>query len=303
MNITAEVRNEDYLAWALRNLDRGPLFDAVVGNPPFIRYQYLPDELQTEAAELFSRLNLGFTRHTNAWVPFVLSALHLLKPGGRLGMVLPSEILHVIYAQSLRTYIGDECSYAMIFDPEDIWFKDTLQGAVVLLLEKKPGKHDPFSGVGIVKTKGRDFQLKPASSYYNEVTFMSGGATLGKWTYALLSGQEYLLLEKLKNDPRIHRFDQIASVDVGIVTGANGFFLVSDEIVEKYELEPFRVPMFGRSDHCPGVIYDADQHKVNSSKSLPNNFLYFDIEDEHSAQRTAEGVSRYGRTDETAGEI
>ena len=36
--------------------------------------------------------------------------------------------------------------------------------------------------------------------------------------------------------------------------------------------------MFGRSGHCPGIIYDEEQHITNSKKGLPNNFLYFDID-------------------------
>ena len=33
--------------------------------------------------------------------------------------------------------------------------------------------------------------------------------------------------------------------------------------------------MFGRSDHCPGIIYDEFQHKKNEESSKPTNFLFF----------------------------
>jgi hypothetical protein len=32
--------------------------------------------------------------------------------------------------------------------------------------------------------------------------------------------------------------------------------------------------MFGRSEHCPGVIYDASQHDQNARKGNPTNFLW-----------------------------
>ena len=51
-------------------------------------------------------------------------------------------------------------------------------------------------------------------------------------------------------------FNDVAEVDVGIVTGANKFFLVDDETVIYYGLQKWAIPMFGRSDHCPGIIYD-----------------------------------------------
>lgn len=36
--------------------------------------------------------------------------------------------------------------------------------------------------------------------------------------------------------------------------------------------------MFGRSEHCPGIIYDHNQHDDNREKGYPSNFLYFDSE-------------------------
>ena len=41
-SLSWSVLGEDFLGWAIgKMLGRRPLFDAVVGNPPFIRYQYL----------------------------------------------------------------------------------------------------------------------------------------------------------------------------------------------------------------------------------------------------------------------
>ena len=34
--------------------------------------------------------------------------------------------------------------------------------------------------------------------------------------------------------------------------------------------------MFGRSEHCPGVIYDEAQHRSNAAKGNPTNFLWFE---------------------------
>ena len=33
--------------------------------------------------------------------------------------------------------------------------------------------------------------------------------------------------------------------------------------------------MFGRSEHCPGIIYDEAQHRSNAAKGNPTNFLWF----------------------------
>src|SRR5690606_11361101 len=162
----ATVRPEDFLGWAIDNMAKGgERFDAVVGNPRFVRYQFLPPEFQVRAAAIFDELGPKFTKHTNAWVSFILASMSLLRPGGRLAMVVPAEIIHVTHAQSLRSYLGKECRRLVIIDPEELWFDGTLQGAVILLAEKaQPG--EKLEGLGIYPVVGREFlRLSPSAVF------------------------------------------------------------------------------------------------------------------------------------------
>lgn len=292
------IQGEDFLGWAIdKMLARRTEFDAVVGNPPFIRYQYLPAESQRKAEAIFKILGLPFTKHTNAWVPFVLASIALLKPGGRLGMILPSEIIHVAHAQSLRTFLGTTCSRLLIIDPEEIWFDGTLQGAVILFAEKRKTAADHSDGLGIIRVSGRDFINDSPDDLFNSTTRMNGKTVEGKWTRALLTADERSLLDGLMERPDVHRFDDIAEVDVGIVTGANKFFLVPDETVEQFGLQEFAHPMFGRSEHCPGVIYDERQHQENARMGNPTNFLWFTEEIKKSSKSVLEYI-RLGEAQE-----
>jgi adenine-specific DNA-methyltransferase len=271
------VHDEDFLKWAIDNLaSDGVRFDAVVGNPPFVRYQYLPKLFQVRAERIFQKLNLPFTRHTNAWVSFVLASVELLRPGGRLAMVVPAEIIHVMHAQSLRSYLGRECRRMVIIDPEELWFSDTLQGAVILLAEKKR-KDDatPGAGIGIYSVKGREFLRLNPSAVFRAPRPLNGDTMSGKWTRALLDPETRSLFDELAACDDVHRFEDVAEVDVGIVTGANKFFLVSDETVRRHRLGRWAHPMFGRSGHCPGIIYDDHQHATNAANGNPTNFLWF----------------------------
>ena len=88
VGLKATVKAEDFLQWASDRLKRDACdFDAVLGNPPFVRYQYLPEPFQFRAEAIFRQLSLPFTKHTNAWVPFVIASMALLRPGGRLALV------------------------------------------------------------------------------------------------------------------------------------------------------------------------------------------------------------------------
>ncbi len=273
----SEVRAEDFLAWAIDNMeDGGERFDAVVGNPPFVRYQFLPPTFQTRAARIFDELGLKFTKHTNAWVPFILASLALLRPGGRLAMVVPAEIIHVTHAQSLRSYLGKECRRLVVIDPEELWFDGTLQGAVILMAEKRSGPRQKSEGLGMVPVRGREFVRRSPAELFAEPQSINGKTVAGKWTRALLDLETRQLFDELEAHAEVHRFEEVARVDVGIVTGANKFFLVSDETVETFGLSKYAHPMFGRSEHCPGIIYDERQHAANAERGSPTNFLWFD---------------------------
>ena len=272
------VQASDFLGWALEAMESGRQFDAVVGNPPFIRYQYLPSLFQNRAESIFKALNCKFTKHTNAWVPFVMASFALLRPGGRLAMVVPAEIIHIMHAQSLRTYLGQNARRVVIVDPEEIWFSGTLQGAVLLLAEKRFGDDDQCEGLGIYSVKGREFLNYHPELVFKTPTAINGATVEGKWTRAFLQPQTRVLLDALTEANNIRRFHEVADVDVGIITGANKFFLVEDDTVREFGLQRWTHPMFGRSEHCPGVIYDDAQHQANVAKGNPTNFLWFNGE-------------------------
>lgn len=267
------VISADFLDWAQEQLDQGVTFDAVTGNPPYIRYQYLDAEDQHLSEAIFRRYALPFTKHTNAWVPFVIACVGLLAPGGRLAMVIPSEILHVLHAGSLRKFLLSQADKILMIDPNELLFSEALQGTVLLMLEKKMQMDVASKGVAVLAAPDNSFLAKDPDALFRESAFVSGDALNGKWMKVLLAADELAVLEKARKLPGVRKFIDVANVDVGIVTGANKFFLVSDKTVATHGLEAHVKPMFGRSAHCPGVIYDEGVHAANKAKGLPSNFL------------------------------
>ena len=190
-------------------------------------------------------------------------------------MVVPSEILHVLYAQPLRWFISNNCSKTLLIDTEELCFSGALQGVVLLLAEKRISNAASKRAVAIASVADRKFLNENPEVYFQKARFINADDLKGKWTRALLTGHERVLLEEVARHPSVFRFGQIASVDVGIVTGANKFFLVPDKTVSRYGLEPWACPMFGRSSHARGVIYNGRTHDVNRKEGLATNFLWF----------------------------
>ena len=67
-------------------------FDAVVGNPPFIRYHRFKGEMRKKALGLAANLGVELNGLSSSWAPFVVHAVSFVKPRGRFGMVLPAEL-------------------------------------------------------------------------------------------------------------------------------------------------------------------------------------------------------------------
>jgi adenine-specific DNA methylase len=292
--MSVEVFAEDFLQWALHRLEDGPSFDAAFGNPPFIRYQYLSAQMQERTERLFRRCNLAFTRHTNAWVPFVVASLALLRPGGRLALVVPSELLHILYARSLRTYLLEQCSRILVLDPQEIWFDQTLQGVVLLLADKRELGQNNEARLAIVPFANRSALGETWDELFRRADFVSAPDLDGKWMLGLLNREERELLARLAVHPAVRTFRELASVDVGIVTGANKFFLVSQFVVRDHALEPWAYPMFGRSEHVSGVIYDTSRHRRNEEQGLSTNFLWFGERPLRALPATARRYVRLG---------
>ena len=113
-------------------------------------------------------------------------------------------------------------------------------------------------------------ELSP-ETIFKDAVYVNSDTLPGKWMKALLSPSELIAFEKLSSHPYVKRFKDVATVDVGIVTGANKFFLVDKKTVDKFRLEEYAEPMFGRSEHSPGIIYDSLQHEKNDAAGLPVN--------------------------------
>lgn len=272
--LDCEIKNTDFLEWFLGNTQSWGTYDSVMGNPPYIRYQYLEKKDQEYSEKIFKKNGLAFTKHTNAWVPFIISGIDILKPGGRLAMVIPSELLHVLHASSLREYLLRTCSKIVIIDPNELLFEDALQGTVLLMTEKKKLESEECLGVSVISAPNNDFLESSPGAIFDSAECVSGDLLNGKWMKVFLDQDELLAFEKARSLPSVKRFTDIARVDVGIVTGANKFFLVDDETVDQYQLHDYVQPMFGRSEHCKGIIYSDETHKRNKANGYPTNFVY-----------------------------
>ena len=87
-------------------------FDAVIGNPPYVRIQGFP----TEQIAYFARTYKSATGNFDLYIPFIERGFRLLRPSGRLGMITPNKFLRTDYGEGLRRVLAFEKSLSRIVD-------------------------------------------------------------------------------------------------------------------------------------------------------------------------------------------
>ena len=125
-----KIINSDFHAFCLKSRKR---YDLVIGNPPYIRYQYFDKEQQDYAGRIFEKANIKYSKLTNAWVSFVVGSSLLLKEKGKIAFVVPAEILQVSFAKTLREFLAQHFNEVNIVSFQKLVFPDIQQEVVLLL--------------------------------------------------------------------------------------------------------------------------------------------------------------------------
>jgi len=81
-------------------------FDAIIGNPPYIRSINLKESNPEEWDYYRSKYKTASFREWDIYLIFVEKGLNLLKAGGRLGYILPNKFLNSQVGESLREILS-----------------------------------------------------------------------------------------------------------------------------------------------------------------------------------------------------
>src|SRR5450755_6206 len=145
------IHNEDFFTYCRTHLLEKRYFDAVIGNPPFVRYQNFPEEHRNSAFYLMQHAGLHPTRLTNSWVPFLVASTLLLKDKGRLAMVIPAELLQVNYTAEVRYFLSRYYRSIALITFKKLVFNGIQQEVVLFLGERNGGEH---TGIRTIELEG-----------------------------------------------------------------------------------------------------------------------------------------------------
>ncbi|BBY60151.1 methyltransferase [Mycolicibacterium sarraceniae] len=205
-------------------------YDVVIGNPPYIRYQDFAGLARARSREAALRAGVGLTNLASSWAAFAVHSALFLRPGGRMGLVLPAELLSVNYAAEVRRFLLQSFAHVDLVLFTERVFPDA-QEDVLLLLADGYGQ-GPTDHASI-------YQARNAA----ELATIAAGRTWtppspgDKWTPSLLSADALDAYTNLLSGGGFTVLETWGDTTLGMVTGNNKYFALSPARVADLGLE------------------------------------------------------------------
>lgn len=262
------VLNEDFFEFYSRMVDAQTQYDLILGNPPYIRYQYLTETQRELQSNILTSHGMKANKLINAWVAFLVACVQLLSENGRIAFVIPAEILQVAYAEDLRLFLSEHLAKITLITFEQLVFPDIEQEVVVFIGEK-----------GSVEKGIRIIEMSDLSGFdkldLQQNGFQKMQHVKEKWTRYFTTAKEMELIQTIRTDKRFARFADYGIINVGITTGNNGYFSISEEVCDEYDLESVTLPLIGRSSHAHGIFFTDEDWKKNKASGKSARLVNF----------------------------
>lgn len=210
----AEVSVGDFL-----DHEPTPVFDAAIGNPPYVRYQSFSGSARIRAREAALAAGVALTGLASSWAAFTVHAAMFLKPGGRLGLVLPAELLTVNYASEVRGFLMRKFGRVRLVLFAERVFPGVLEEVVLLLADGKgPTDHCEL------------YQVRDIDALENHVgvsTAWKPRPAEAKWTAGLIPRAAFEIYDAVTNRKGFSDLQAWGETTLGMVSGNNGYFALS----------------------------------------------------------------------------
>lgn len=255
----AEKAVKNWIACADYLLQAEPLTaDYVIGNPPYIRSEEMPSELQAAYMQRCRTMTVG----ADIFVGFIESALRSLNPNGVLSFVCADRWMHNAYGKKLRGFVVDRFSVEAVWEMHGVnAFTEEVSAypAVTQIRRAKQGTvtvvvcNDNFNEASAARLLNwstatsktalshPDFKADQLPHWFN---------TDDIWPSASL--ERLAVIEQLED-----RFQPIESertgtrIGIGLATGADKLFITHDpDLVEEDRLLPLVV-----TDHIRKTVF------------------------------------------------
>lgn len=251
-----EIRTGDFLATTAE-----PSFDVAVGNPPYIRYQGFTGEARARGMAAALAQGVRLSRLSSSWAPFVVHTAGHLKPGGRLALVLPAELLSSNYAGEVRDFLLRRFRAIDVVLFGRHVFPGVQTEALLLLAEGQ-------GGTRTVRFASVDHVSQLGEARFDTVLQVGPG---DRWNSALVSTEATGLLRELSDRSHLVALSAWGRVSLGAVTGNNKYFTLTPDQVREHGLSTRDVVAISPpgSSHLRALAFTQADHAALGRDGRP----------------------------------
>jgi len=206
-------------------------YDAVIGNPPYVRYQDFTGPARTRSRAAALRAGVTLTGLASSWAAFTVHSALFLKPGGRLGLVLPAELLSVNYAAEVRRFLLERFAIVDLVMFTERVFPGVLEEVVLLMADGY--QQGPTDHANIYQVhNAADLTQVPAGRRWRPLRPQD------KWTASLLPTAALTAYSDLLTGAGFTDLHTWGETTLGMVTGNNKYFALSPARIAELGLAP-----------------------------------------------------------------
>jgi adenine-specific DNA-methyltransferase len=238
-----------------------PRYTAIIGNPPYIRYQDFAGLSRTAARQAALRSGVNLSGLASSWAAFVVHSTAFLRRGGRLGFVLPAELLSVNYAAPVREFLFNRFRRVDLVLFAERVFPEAEADVVLLLADG--WDEGPSDRAAVVQVRNTiELRQLPIAQHWTPAD------PSGKWTASLLERQELSLYSDVVQLPALTALSGWGETTLGMVTGSNAYFALGVERARELGLDsrdllPLSPPGSG---HLRGLSYSRAAWNASSER-------------------------------------
>ena len=199
----------DFLAW-----ESHEEFDLILTNPPYVGARNM-DQRKRRRYHMAYGKPAAFSSNADLWVYFLSKSVTHLKRGGTIAAVLPWSFLEAGYAQEVRRWVAEKFESVRVLVLEGSHFEDTVKQVLLVWLR---GYGSPAKRV----------EIGCADACDGKPEF--GAVAQEVWTSENAMGGLDLRVGGIVQALREAGFgvlEDYAKVSIGVVTGANDYFILS----------------------------------------------------------------------------
>lgn len=199
-------------------------FDAVIGNPPYIRIQAM-QEWASEQVDFYKQKYKAASKgNYDIYVVFIEKALGLLNAKGKLGFILPHKFFNAQYGEPVRELIsqGKHISKIVHFGDQQV-FDGATTYTCLLFLNKQ--NRSEFEVTKVSDLEGWRNQTSEVSET-SEVSGTINAANVNSAEWNFTVGKGAGLFEKLSQMPV--KLGELADLFVGLQTDADDVYILEE---------------------------------------------------------------------------